>query len=629
MRQRHFLNGIEINEPDNYEELEIELNFDKDGNNAAVSINTWEFGVGDVGSSTDGVIINNKHIADGLTGGVGVGEGIPYLIQLDDQKTKVFDLFSGYVDLWRATVDCDMIIAPAVEKGNIDWLNEVADSVSFEFLKEQGVITVNDYVPVPYVIEKKQNSIEIIMALVTIFVVADKINDQIQDLKQMAASSSNPFEATVIFRAIIKIAYIIILFVALVKLVKDLVNMLIPPVKYHQTMYWRTSLEKGLSHFGLTLSSSILQQPPYDKAVIMPEKFNINENNVGLFQRITGYLKPTKNEQDGFFKGTVGDCLALAQLTFNAKITIEGTTLFLEPDNTISTKPKFKFPPLDLQPHKFNPDDFFSNIHIRFQWDSQDRHTIQEYDGTEVQITTTPITINNKDMVLLSKLDSVSIGLALGKRKTELTFLEKIISAFLKAIQKIVNAFIAVVNLLIRAINAIIKLINAIIKALNFIGINVFFLILPIREIPQATFGDLIDNRIGMLKMENDFVNVAKILLVDNNTNARNNKLRPENESRLNARYLWDNYHYHKSFIAQQDNPGNQYIIRDFNNITFCFEDYEKVRNNNRIFDSDNKEGEIISLKFNPVDETASGSYKIRQIYTNNLQETIIEPDGK
>ena len=131
-----------------------------------------------------------------------------------------------------------------------------------------------------------------------------------------------------------------------------------------------------------------------------------------------------------------------------------------------------------------------------------------------------------------------------------------------------------------------------------------------------------------MMKMETDFIAIPKTLLVDNNSNPRNNKLLANNESVLNAEYLFNNYHYFNSFIAQNDSKGRQYLIKSFTDIFFTFNDYEKVRDSNKIFEADGTVGELLTLNYNPIGERASGTYRVQQIYTNNLQQTIIVPDG-
>jgi len=138
MRARFFINGEEVNEPNNYQELSIQLNFDSDNPNAVVSTNEWELGVGRRNTRTDLANVANNHITNGLTGNVGVFEGMPFVIRVEDgQQSNI--VFDGFLDLSNALVSCDLVTAPAIEQKSIDWLNEVADSFTFEYLASNTV----------------------------------------------------------------------------------------------------------------------------------------------------------------------------------------------------------------------------------------------------------------------------------------------------------------------------------------------------------------------------------------------------------------------------------------------------------------------------------------------------------
>jgi hypothetical protein len=168
-------------------------------------------------------------------------------------------------------------------------------------------------------------------------------------------------------------------------------------------------------------------------------------------------------------------------------------------------------------------------------------------------------------------------------------------------------------------------LINALIKALKTIGLNLNFKIQTIQPIEISGFKSLIETRIGMLKMESDYVNIPKLILVGNGS-PRYNTLLSNNENVLNAKYLFDNYHYFTSFIGRKDWIGNQYLLRKFEDVPFTFNDFEIVRTNNEMFDYEGNELKLISLRFNPYKGTASGEYKQHKVYTTNLKETIYEP---
>jgi hypothetical protein len=63
--------------------------------------------------------------------------------------------------------------------------------------------------------------------------------------------------------------------------------------------------------------------------------------------------------------------------------------------------------------------------------------------------------------------------------------------------------------------------------------------------------------------------------------------------------------------------------------VPFIFQDYKKIKKNNRIFTSEGESALIDSLKWNPFKQTAQINIRISKLYTNNLRLTTIEPDGR
>jgi hypothetical protein len=631
LKQRFYIDGVEVNEPNNYALNEIELNFDKGSDRAQLSIDGWELGVSDARNVNDAEIIARKHLADGLTGGVGVTEGKPLRIELDNGGVPKV-LFDGYLDLWTAKYECGKITAKAIEQGKVDWLQSGVAEFSFEFLASINLITEANYVMVPYIISTVPNYREAFMATITIFIVTGELFAQIEDITEKTPEAFNPFEASVIVRLVLRIVYIATLLIALIKLIIDVYNLVIQPIKYHACMYVNDLLSIGASFLGLTYSSSFLQASPLNKLVILPEKFNTKTNTDGIFQAVKGLFTPDKTAQKGYpsFGYTFADLLSAIQLQFYAKIIMDGTTLRIEKQNFNLSVPLYQIPAVERTEFTLNESDFFSNFVIKYQTDINDRNTLQEYLGTLYQVQIgQPYSINRK-MVMTKRLQTIYINFALGKRKTELTFPEKIFDVFFKVVGEIIDILVTVLNAIIDVINGIIKLLNKIIKILKNLGIDVGFEIPSIPNLDPPTFGNVIEDRIGMLKMETDFVNVPKMLLIGNNSDARNNKLLPENESVLSAKYLWDNFHYLKSFVGQGDNPiGNQYYEYPLPKVPFTYDDYIKVRNDNRVIDTDGLQvGIIKSLKWNIEEQTAEGNFIIQKKYSVNLQEFKTEPNG-
>lgn len=630
LRVRYYLDGIEINPPNNYMGLEIELNYDADQEKQALSINQWEFGVGDPASGNDGMIMSRTQFRDQT--GVGVVQGKPFKITIDNEAGKVHTLFDGYIDLWKAKYERGKITADAVQAGGIDWINEYSDSFTFDYLYQNGFFDKSRFVNVPYIIVKKQDSFEIIMTSVSVFVIIDKLKQQTKEITQLIASCSNPLELSAIPRFVLEILYTTSLFVSLVVLITKLVYMLMPPVKYHKGMFVKDLFEIACSYMGFTFKSSILQQPPFDKLFILPEKFNIKENKHGAFAGVAGDFA-NNNEKTGHFKGTFGDLLRMMKTMFYGKILIDSDTktLYFEKYDFVLGNSGINVPYSwdNEETFTLNYDEFYATMILRFLVDFNDRSTVQEYLGTSVQVTQTPKGTINQQMSLLRNLREEQIQFALAKRKTELTFIETIVSDFLKVIQLTMDILLAVINAAISAINALISVINKIIKALKVIGIKIGAQIPAIPKINPPQIGTVVDNRIGMLKMESDYISVAKILLLDKASKDIHTKPHVDNEAQVNARYLFENYHYFKSFVSIGGKIDNQHYLRQSDEFPFSFDDYEKSLHNNIIFTPDGLSGRCLSLKFNPQRQTASCSYKQRKHYLSNLKLDIYEPDGQ
>jgi hypothetical protein len=133
-----------------------------------------------------------------------------------------------------------------------------------------------------------------------------------------------------------------------------------------------------------------------------------------------------------------------------------------------------------------------------------------------------------------------------------------------------------------------------------------------------------------MLLMENDMVDIPKLMLIDESTNPVETNINSNNANIINSEFLYDNFHYLRNFAITGERPhGNQYKIYSATGVPFCWNDYQLLKNSNRLQDSDGREGELISCRWNIEGQTAEIEYKINEAYTNNIEVEIITPDGK
>ena len=391
---------------------------------------------------------------------------------------------------------------------------------------------------------------------------------------------------------------------------------MIQPVKYLKAMYTKDLLEIGFNHLGLTFKSSIYQQFPFNQEVIIPERYSIPE-----FLGLSGNL--TKNNDDkGFHNSNFGDFIRTLKTKFNAKLLIDKGVVYFEKNDFTLSSPIYQLPDIldSRYQYSLNKDDFHSNYIVSFAIDSNDKNTISEYKGTAIQVIQNAIFTNNIKMNLAKGLYEQRISFALGKRKTSLNAMETLLDAFFKTTGALLEGLIAVINGAIYAVNALIDILNDILDVLEFFGIDLNFEMPNIPYVELKGFSNLIENRVGMLVLDNDYIEVPKNILIDSD-----GKLMNGNETYLSAEYLYDNFHYFQTFVGGQ----NQYLLKSFDKINFTFNDFQKVLNNNRIFAANGDEAILLSLKYNPIEETATGTFKVKTIYLTNLKETKLIPDGK
>ena len=636
MQINYYIGGLEIEPPINQAEFGIELNFDKnDNSNQAVSLTEFEFGVGDQTLPNDASALINLHRTNGLNTGVGIFEGLPFTIELTkDGNTEI--LFDGYLNTSTALWDCDKVIVQATEKGNIDFLNETADSVTFAYLYEKTPLRDDfNFISVPYVLSSVPNNQEAFLALVSLIFILDTLQREISNIIGIISRLVNVFEWTAVISLIIKIIYVVGLIALLVELMQRLVNLLIQPIKYHEVMTAKSLCEIGASHFDMTFESSILDEDIFrDKLVLMPKKYaqdvNVTDYGVTGPDEIIGNITPLKADSRGYYKGTFGQLLRDLKEVFNAKIIIEGTIIRLEREDYNNSSQNYIIPPVDQTQYTLNASDLKSNYTVEFQTDINDKHTILNYDGVITQAISRPDRIVNNDMVLMTGLESRNIPFARATIKTGLTSVEKIVLAIAKPIDAIVIVIQDTISPLADTVEKAIKKIKSKLDDDDDVDVDDINAEDAAPDIPYEPLADRVETRLGMLLMENDIVDVPKIFLIDESTKPIDTNISANNVIAINSEYLYNNYHFIRNFAITEERPeGNQYKIYNAIDVPFCYSDYLLLKDSNYLQDSEGRGGELISCRWNVEKEVADIEYKINEAYTNNIEVELITPNGK
>lgn len=526
-------------------------------------------------------------IANGLNGGVGIFEGVPFDINVSDSENSR-RVFKGYIDLTTAIIKGEKEVQASVKKLQGDkWLNEVANPLSFQSLDFSSVNTVyvqciRNYVP---------DGVEIAVISLSLFMMVKELVEAIKTISNRIGELIATFTPDVvvgtavevakpgaiaksILAGIFELAYIVAIVIGIVELVKQLINQLYPPLRYQAALKVSDLFQVALAKVDLAFESSIFESEPFSNMVYLPFK-----DTRGSKTKSGGVPYPTA--QDSIY--TLGDLIRLTQDMFNAKFKIENGVFRIERRDYWENQSTYTLPDVlsnqdeRYDEFRYNADEIQSNYLISFSTDYQDQNTLDQFLGTNYQIITSANTINNPKLVNIKNLKEVRLSPSRGIRKNELTVFEKILRGFLKFVDTLTGIFGKGTN-----------------------------------------FASTVENRIGSLQLSNELIGNGKLLIM------QGNKLSAQNFEIIRAKYLWDNYHFIESF-ADWFGVHNQYKIYEDVRIPFSFVDFVNVSGNNFFTTADGNRGELLKLDWIADENSATVSYRIKHKYTNNLKLEFVE----
>jgi hypothetical protein len=610
LTQTHRIGGKIVKPPYNYEDLSIELNFDNDGVTQAVTVTEFEWREKEHAQLY-------KYFVDGATGGVGVMEGLDHNIEITNGVTTAnFDLT---IDLRTALFNLadSLTTAESAPKQEIDWINKVADSKSFEYMHSQGEITSSDYVFIPYIISSVPDYKEAFIVTLTIVVIKIEINDAVLRITGSSLEGLSVIDTIGgVISLIFNIIYVAILFLTIIDLLIDLIALIIQRVKYIAGMKLNRLLEIGCQSFGLGYASPILQSEPFNRLVFIPESYDQPTSLID--NRIVGFFSSKNNDQTGYYRGTLGDLLRDIKSTFNFRINIVDGILNLLPDVFVPDSATFKLKAYDEETVSSNAGDFISQFNLSWSTDMTDKNTIKNWTGTNVDVSIKPTVVNDKANVFNGVGFINQFPFARASRKTELTTPERVAAILLNVLAPVINAGIVAVNASISVINKVKEFIEDL-KKLPFIGKKIKIELEPTPKVKPINT-NLIENRIGMMLLENDIINVKKLVLMDLSSDPNLNKVSIDNSTIINAKYFYNRFFKSKN---------TQFLGRSISNVEMNLNDVMNVKKEGALSMPDGSIAKVISCKWQIVTQTSEILLDIPYIYNNNKTEVINEPKGR
>lgn len=580
---RHFINGNDFGLPRNYQDLEITV--DWLGNKDAGAIN-----VSDLAFVLEANEYLQQRIRSGLTGGVGVFEGEPYTIEVGDIDDPQFT-FNGYLDFTEemTVLGGQEIICSLKKRQGEDWLNDVADGFSFNYLRDQGVIVPGDYIRVPYVINYVPDGAEIVLISISLFMMTKELIENIERLAESIADitdASTPVIGVgagagavavtawdlgnfilVVLKTLARLAYVIAITIAIINLMENLFEQLLPKRRFHLGMTFRKLFERGCQHLGLRFQSSIQE---------------LDWTHIPRKDKRGGERGENGVPQDNGPIYTFGNLIREMKKMFNADYRIENGIFYLERSDKFRIPSGYQIPnffndqDLLLDRFKYNTNEMISNYNINWSLDLQDQNTLDNQEGRIFQAVTSPVVTNNQDLVSIKNLAEIALPFSIGRDKTGLTNIERIARDLARLVDAITGIFGGGTN-----------------------------------------FASQIENRVGSLLLTSHFLSVGKIVVMQGSNLAR------QQRTLLSARGLWDRYHFINSF-AEYQGEHNQWIRFENQPVPMTAKEFEVLLKNNIVFDDAGNEYEIEKATYNPYATRASIDFRIKQKYTENLKIEFI-----
>ncbi len=572
------INGVQLNAPRNWQELEFLATYDNDSVQPNISTNEL-------------ILVNEAYdyIMSQFRAGK-VFEGIPVKISYSNSDINNLTAFEGYIDLsnsFEFDVSKPELSVQIVKDNGLNSLNDRLSALDYKFLANKGVYTDADYTTINYVVEKPFNFIELAVSGLTLYILTKNIYDAVKDIQDKISTGTSliptglggPF-ASALYIALtiaIRIAYYALMLVLIINLARQMFDYLVPPKRETKTIKTRLLLEKVASYLGYGFETGIND---LDNYYYLPSNSNYDEVDdlTGAFKKLKGPSEGIPNVSDAGY-----DCLSMfnyLKTLFNAKFqVIEGVLQFRTAEDPYwkNTSTYVKNNPLKTI-EGINSDELISNRLLSYQTDLSDEWTIDNYEGTSFQIHTQLKNKTDQTTDLIKGFEEVNVPFALGNRKNKLNALENSLKDLFKTIDNVIKVFGG-----------------------------------------RSNLSNKLTGKIGLLKVTSNNWNKEKLLYL------QGGKLPTNHRDLISMRYIWNNYWYDKSFVLNNYNAQEYKITGEV--INMDLKDFNDVLLNGYFTDVDGANLKAKQIVYNPYKNNAVIDYNWKEPYTTNLKEEYYEPE--
>lgn len=444
--------------PRNWKAMQVQLVFDKPNQQAQLQSILFEW----VNENATKI---KSYVAQGLAGGTGIFEGPGFRAFVGNGHQLIFDGCLNTADPSFLS-ERGIVKAPIKESGRIDWLNDVAKSITFEYLTDDRHagqpwhITRSDYKQVPYCISTIPDYTQAAMLSITLFIMIKETVDVIAKIESFIARMTGQGFSWIqlimtIIEVILYIIYLIIIVQASLQIIQDLIDNIIQAKKTKLGMREVDLWVKAAAYFRLTFSSTIYGMNAadgyggrYANATLIPKKIVVPDGDPIFHPKKRPEDETTSPDAYGYYEGTFKKFINDMCQLYNGEAVICGNTLYFNEKHHWNLANPYRMPNEGEVGFTFNyPDPHGTNANeikavtiVQFQKDEQDLNTYNDYNGTYAIAQTIPNVVRNPKNQMLAGSENIQIPFALARRKLFLSRLEKSLLGVISQFNQYANA---------------------------------------------------------------------------------------------------------------------------------------------------------------------------------------------
>jgi len=499
-------------------------------------------------------------------------QGMPLDVVFSDGTLQRYYLdFTDPSTKWTSTN-----ISVGVKRRNAtDNFFDNADSLVFDLVDFQA----SDFTEVKYIIVPEQRLLLFFTVQLTSYNLAVQLAKAAEDVQQAIADLSELLPplpanfgsiAAAAIRVAARIAYLVAITIALVKLMTDLVKIVFPPVRTFKGISYKKLIERSCEKLGYTLESNILNQ--LDKLTILPVP--LRPNNFSVIREV--FAPQSIAFTNGYPSAldvipTLGQAISTLEQIFNLTTFVNNGVVqierndFFEDQNSEVLPLAYNLQDLHQEERTFN-DEYWKRKLMFWQKDGADFNTYDDSNNTIVEFDTKLAVSPHEDIQLIKGLEQVPTNFARGTRKNELDFIEKAVKVLTSAVDLFTGGAIS----------------NA------------------------------INNRKGVLIVSQQYYSVTKLLWM------QGNKISPNDKEILDPEKIINNYHQNLTVENNTAERIENMPIR-MNELDFL----QFVNKKFVILESGEK-AEIKRVEWSEEDSEGSVTFEVLSNYNNNLTQSVI-----